>query len=40
MVPFAGNVPRTLQDICFAPQTSGRLLISVRETHALALVRH
>ena len=23
MVPFADNVPRTLQDICFAPQTSG-----------------
>lgn len=39
MVSFAENVPRTLQDICFDPQTSGGLLISVSETHALALVQ-
>jgi selenide,water dikinase len=39
MVSFAETVPRMLQDICFDPQTSGGLLISVSETHAPALVQ-
>ena len=38
MISFAENVPRTLQDLLFDPQTSGGLLISVREDQCTDLV--
>jgi selenide,water dikinase len=38
MITFAAAVPRTLQDLLFDPQTSGGLLISVRDTQCNDLV--
>jgi len=38
MISFSPQVPRTLQDILFDPQTSGGLLISVRENQAEKLL--
>jgi selenide,water dikinase len=38
MIVFAENVPRTLQDLLFDPQTSGGLLISVSDVHSGELV--
>lgn len=38
MISFADSVPRTLQDLMFDPQTSGGLLISVRDVDSAALV--
>jgi len=38
MIIFAEQVPRTLQDLLYDPQTSGGLLISVSEVHCAALV--
>ncbi len=38
MISFAETVPRTLQDLLFDPQTSGGLLISVKDHHCNDLV--
>ena len=38
MITFANIVPRTLRDLLFDPQTSGGLLISVREGQCNQLV--
>jgi selenophosphate synthase len=38
MITFAKNVPRTLQDLLFDPQTSGGLMISVSNVHCNDLV--
>ncbi len=39
MVRFAGNIHRSSQDILFDPQTSGGLLIAVKEKQGIDLVR-
>jgi selenide, water dikinase len=38
MIAFSKTVPRRLQDLLFDPQTSGGLLISVREDQCRELV--
>ena len=38
MITFAETVPRALQDLLFDPQTSGGLLICVREIQVAALI--
>ena len=38
MITFAETVPRTMQDLLFDPQTSGGLVISVRDVHSDDLV--